>query len=206
MPDLELALPDGRKLARIGNLVLVPQESTLVLGPSGAGKSTLFRAIAGFGRYGKGEILQPAHAKLMLLPQRPYIPIGPLRDAIAYPSAPHDLFRGGAASALVDVGLPALARPAGRERQLADAAVRRRTAAARRRPRAAGQARLAVPRRGDRLARRGERKRALSRHRRSACRRPTIVSIGHRSTLKAFHERQISLTDPRRGSRRRIIG
>ncbi|HXT08515.1 MAG TPA: SbmA/BacA-like family transporter, partial [Roseiarcus sp.] len=76
MPDLQLDLPDGRKLARIGNLVLAPQESTLVMGPSGAGKSTLLRAIAGLWPYGKGEIAQPAHAKLMLLPQRPYIPIG----------------------------------------------------------------------------------------------------------------------------------
>ena len=33
IPDLDLNLPDGRKLARIGNLVLVPQEPTLVLGP-----------------------------------------------------------------------------------------------------------------------------------------------------------------------------
>ena len=45
----------------------------------------MFRAIAGLWPYGKGEILQPAHAKLMLLPQRPYIPLGPLRYALAYP-------------------------------------------------------------------------------------------------------------------------
>jgi len=87
IPELELSLPDGRKLAHVGNLVLVPQESTLVVGPSGAGKSTLFRAISGLWPFGSGEIHQPAYAKLMLLPQRPYIPIGLLRDAIAYPSS-----------------------------------------------------------------------------------------------------------------------
>ena len=87
VPDLDLTLPDGRKLAHIGDLALIPQESTLVVGPSGVGKSTLFRAIAGFWPFGSGEILQPAYAKLMLLPQRPYIPIGPLREALAYPAA-----------------------------------------------------------------------------------------------------------------------
>ena len=51
----------------------------MFLGPSGAGKSTLFRAIAGLWPYGAGEIRQPPHAKLMLLPQRPYLPIGPLK-------------------------------------------------------------------------------------------------------------------------------
>ena len=68
------ALPDGRKLAHVGDLALIPQEPTLVVGPSGVGKSTFFRAIAGLWPFGSGEIRQPAYAKLMLLPQRPYIP------------------------------------------------------------------------------------------------------------------------------------
>ena len=78
MPELELALPDGRKLARIGNLMLVPQESTLVVGPSGAGKSTLVPRHRGAMAVRQGrDLCSRPHAKLMLLPQRPYIPIGP---------------------------------------------------------------------------------------------------------------------------------
>jgi putative ATP-binding cassette transporter len=58
----------------------------LVSGPSGSGKSTLFRAISGIWPYGRGTINRPADATIMLLPQRPYVPSGTLRTAIAYPS------------------------------------------------------------------------------------------------------------------------
>ncbi len=192
IPDLELALPDGRKLARVGNLVLVPQESALVVGPSGAGKSTLFRAIAGLWPFGSGEVLQPAYAKLMLLPQRPYIPIGPLRDAIAYPapsrSFPDDALRG----ALVKVGLPALAgrlddsdnwqmRLSGGEQQ--------RLAVAR--------ALLAKPDwlfLDEATASLDEKsERDLYRAILDTLPTATLVSIGHRSTLAEFHKRRLEL-------------
>ena len=60
----------------------------LVTGPSGAGKSTLFRAIAGIWPFGSGSIAVPAKATLMMLPQRPYFPIGSLQAAIVYPAKP----------------------------------------------------------------------------------------------------------------------
>src|SRR6202021_1324611 len=81
---LSLNLPDGRALARIEKLSFAPDQPTLLAGPSGAGKSTLFRAIAGIWPFGEGKISEPV-ASLMLLPQRPYIPLGSLRGAIAYP-------------------------------------------------------------------------------------------------------------------------
>jgi len=86
IPALSLSLPDGRKIAEIDNLTLRKGERTLLVGPSGSGKSTLFRAIAGIWPFGEGRIELPRGKSVMLLPQRPYIPIGSLRGAISYPA------------------------------------------------------------------------------------------------------------------------
>ncbi len=192
IPDLELSLPDGRKLARIGNLVLVPQEPTLVLGPSGAGKSTLFRAIAGLWPYGKGEIEQPLHAKLMLLPQRPYIPIGQLRQAIAYPSDASVYSEAQLRAALVDVGLPALA-----ERLEESDNWQMRLSGGEQQRLAVARALLAKPDwlfLDEATASLDEAsENALYRTIATALPQATLVSIGHRSTLTAFHKRQIEL-------------
>lgn len=84
--DLVLSLPDGREIVRADELTIEAGTTTLLSGPSGAGKSTLFRAIAGIWPYGRGAIRRPANALIMLLPQRPYIPSGALKTAVAYPS------------------------------------------------------------------------------------------------------------------------
>lgn len=81
-----LALPDGRPIVRIDNLALGDARSTLLIGPSGSGKSTLFRAIAGIWPFGEGKVEVPEGAHIMLLPQRPYLPQGTLRAALAYPA------------------------------------------------------------------------------------------------------------------------
>ncbi len=67
---------------------LAARQPAVLTGPSGSGKSTLFRAIAGIWPFGEGNISVPASARVMLLPQKPYIPIGTLRAAIAYPQPP----------------------------------------------------------------------------------------------------------------------
>jgi putative ATP-binding cassette transporter len=85
LQDVLLALPGGRSIVSAKHLALVQGESVLLSGPSGSGKSTLFRAVAGIWPYRRGLISVPKDAKMMLLPQRPYIPIGSLRSAIAYP-------------------------------------------------------------------------------------------------------------------------
>jgi putative ATP-binding cassette transporter len=84
--DLKLNLPDGQTIVTIPALTLKPGERSLFVGPSGSGKSTLFRALAGIWPYGDGSIGVPEGKSVMLLPQRPYIPMGTLRDAVTYPS------------------------------------------------------------------------------------------------------------------------
>ena len=84
--DLVLSLPNGREIVYADQLTIQVGTTTLVSGPSGSGKSTLFRAISGIWPYGRGTILHPADARFMLLPQRPYMPSGPLRVAVTYPS------------------------------------------------------------------------------------------------------------------------
>ena len=82
---LDLALPNGQKLLADLNLVLPTGTSTLITGTSGSGKSTLFRALAGIWPFGHGQVKVPAGARVLFLPQKPYIPIATLRDAVKYP-------------------------------------------------------------------------------------------------------------------------
>jgi len=82
---LDLALPNGQRLLQGLDLVLPRGSSTLISGSSGSGKSTLFRALAGIWPFGRGEVKVPAGARVLFLPQKPYIPIATLRDAVKYP-------------------------------------------------------------------------------------------------------------------------
>ena len=82
---LTLGLPNGQALLRDATLVLPHGQSTLITGASGSGKSTLFRALAGIWPFGQGKVRVPAGARVLFLPQKPYIPIGTLRDAVKYP-------------------------------------------------------------------------------------------------------------------------
>lgn len=86
--DLTLNLPDGAPIVTVPELTLPAGRATLVIGPSGSGKSTLFRAVSGIWPFGKGRVATPADTRMLLLPQRPYLPQGTLRAAIAYPAEP----------------------------------------------------------------------------------------------------------------------
>ena len=83
--DLTLGLPNGQVLLSDATFVLPRGRSTLITGVSGSGKSTLFRALAGIWPFGQGQVRVPAGARVLFLPQKPYIPIGTLRDAVKYP-------------------------------------------------------------------------------------------------------------------------
>jgi putative ATP-binding cassette transporter len=82
---LTLALPDGQTLLQDAAVELPKGRATLISGASGSGKSTLFRALAGIWPFGRGHVEVPAGARVLFLPQKPYIPIGTLRDAVKYP-------------------------------------------------------------------------------------------------------------------------
>ncbi|MGH6848703.1 MAG: ABC transporter ATP-binding protein/permease [Methylocella sp.] len=86
--ELNLRLPDGRAIVEGASLRLAADEPMVLTGPSGSGKSTFFRAISGIWPYANGAITLPAEANILLLPQRPYIPIGTLRAAATYPANP----------------------------------------------------------------------------------------------------------------------
>jgi putative ATP-binding cassette transporter len=87
LDEVEIRLPGDRPLIAPASLALEPGQAVLVTGPSGSGKSTLFRVLGGLWPFGQGRITLPAGAKLLFLPQKPYLPLGSLRQAILYPGA-----------------------------------------------------------------------------------------------------------------------
>ncbi len=89
---LAVGLPNGKEIVRVEDLSIEPGERVLVTGPSGSGKTSLFRALGGVWPFGSGSIRVPKEARVLVLPQRPYLPLGTLRGALAYPG-PEDAFK-----------------------------------------------------------------------------------------------------------------
>ncbi|NDP62836.1 ABC transporter ATP-binding protein/permease [Polaromonas sp.] len=104
--DLSLRLPTGATLLSSVSLQAGPGESILLKGPSGSGKSTLFRALAGIWPFFTGQTQLPADA--MFIPQRPYFPDGSLRNALAYPQPAAQYDDAALKQALIDAMLPQL--------------------------------------------------------------------------------------------------
>ncbi|HEX4113465.1 MAG TPA: ABC transporter ATP-binding protein/permease [Stellaceae bacterium] len=197
---LDLALPDATPLMHGIDFTVAPGESVIVSGPTGIGKSTLIRALAGIWPFGKGEI-RVAAGSTLFVPQRPYLPLGTLADVLRYPGAQGHVPKDRLAKLLVDFELPELVGQLdtfdnwshrlslGEQQRLSFARIM-----------------LIEPE----IVFLDEATSALDepcegrcyRKLRAASWHPTIVSVGHRSTLRLYHDRVIDVADfacPERG-------
>ena len=201
LDDLAVNLPTGAPLVAADEIVMRAGERVLLTGPSGSGKSTLFRAIAGIWPFGSGRIHVPKDARLLTLPQRPYFPVGTLATAVTYPAEPGTFDHERLAEAIIAVGLPALAQRLDEEahwNRMLSLGEQQRLGIARAILEAPdflfldeATASLDEPAEA-----------ALYRLLQERLPATTIVSIGHRSTLMAFHRRRLTLE--RDGSRYRV--
>ncbi len=189
--DLAVDVPDGRRLFERLSLVFHPRTSVLITGATGSGKSSLMRSIAGIWPFGAGLIRLPRGKRLLFLSQKPYLPVGALRQALLFPGGitadDKDL-----AAVLADVGLARLADQLDRSENwqlMLSGGAQQRVSLAR-----------ALLNRPD-FVFLDEATSALDEASESSLYRlirerlpeAGIVSIGHRSTLKAFHDQEIKL-------------
>jgi vitamin B12/bleomycin/antimicrobial peptide transport system ATP-binding/permease protein len=193
---LDILLPGGQELLNGLRWSAAPGESVLVQGPSGSGKSTLFRVLAGIWPWARGAVQRPADfaERTMFLPQRPYFPNGSLRDALAYPAAASEHSDEALKQALVDALLPQLVERLDEHNtwgQKLSGGEQQRLAIARallKRPRwlFADEATSALDEAAEKTL--YERLRAIT-----AAEHGALVSIAHRPSVAAFHDRSWAL-------------
>jgi vitamin B12/bleomycin/antimicrobial peptide transport system ATP-binding/permease protein len=190
--DLTVALPNGAALVNAAKLAINPGEKVLLTGASGSGKSTLFRALAGIWPFGHGQVRRPDGKRILFLPQKPYLPIGSLRETVSYPGKPGEFADAAIIDALRACKLEALTSRLDEQQhwgQQLSPGEQQRVAFAR-----------ALLHKPDWLfmdeatsaldeATEQEMYRLLSEH----LPQSTFVSIAHRPNVAAFHTRQITI-------------
>ena len=200
--DLAVKLPNGAPLVTARDLTIGAGEHVLVTGPSGSGKSTFFRALAGIWPFGSGTVHVPKGAKVMMLPQRPYFPIAPLAAAVAYPLEPDSADNARIGDLIAAAGLPALV-----PRLEEEAHWNRMLSLGEQQRLGIARALLLKPDYLflDEATASLDEAAEANVYRLLQERLPgtTIVSIGHRSTLAAFHRRQLHVEHEGEGSRLR---
>jgi vitamin B12/bleomycin/antimicrobial peptide transport system ATP-binding/permease protein len=216
--DFSVTLDDGTAVVGETEVVIEPGERLLVAGESGTGKSTLVRAIAGLWPWGGGSVNFHPDRRLFMLPQKPYVPSGTLRRAVAYPGAAEDWTLESMGEALHKVGLDHL------KEKLEEEAPWDQTLSGGEKQRLAF-ARLLLH--NPDIIVLDEATSALDEKSQDKMMdmvikelpKATIVSVGHRAELEAFHSRKIVLERrkggaklvsdvdliPRKG-RRRLLG
>ena len=196
--DLAVRLPSGVPLVNANDISIKLGERVLVSGPSGSGKSTLFRALAGVWPFGAGTIAVPKGARMIILPQRPYFPIAPLAAAVAYPAEPGTYDAAQVAELIAAVGLPELAKRIEEEahwNRMLSLGEQQRLGIARAILHAPDY--LFLDEATASLDEPAEA--ALYQLLEQQLGKATIVSIGHRATLAAFHRRRLAFS--RQGDR-----
>jgi vitamin B12/bleomycin/antimicrobial peptide transport system ATP-binding/permease protein len=197
---LSVTLEDGTVVVKDAQVAIARGARVLVAGESGTGKSTLVRAIAGLWPWGNGRVEVETGAKILLMPQRAYVPVGTLRRAVTYPRPAEDKDVDEVARALKLVGLDHLVDHIEEDapwEQMLSGGEKQRLAFARilvHRPNIVvlDEATSALdPASQDHLM-------ELLIKELSAT---TIVSVAHRPELEAFHDRKITLERQREGAR-----
>ena len=200
LKNLSVTLDDGTEVVKDAEVAIAPGERVLVAGESGTGKSTLVRAIAGLWPWGEGDIEVESGAKMLLMPQRAYIPVGTLRRAATYPEPAESKTIDDVGKALKLVGLGHLVDRIDEEApwdQTLSGGEKQRLAFARlllHRPDiiVLDEATSALdPASQDKLME------LLTKELHAT----TIVSVGHRPELEAFHNRKITLERRRGGAK-----
>jgi vitamin B12/bleomycin/antimicrobial peptide transport system ATP-binding/permease protein len=198
--NVALSLPNGQLLISASNATIKSGESLLICGPSGSGKSTLFRAIAGIWPFGKGRMRLPAGFRVLFLPQRPYLPIGTIRNVVSYPASPTGFSDEQIKEVLNAVGMPqlvdriddvqhwSLQLSPGEQQRIAFA-----------RAMLQKPAWLFLDEATSALDDASEEK--LYRMLKERLPGTTIISVGHRPALIAFHSRRLELREDGDGTR-----
>jgi putative ATP-binding cassette transporter len=189
---LHVHLPNDKALVDAEHIALRAGERVLVTGPSGSGKSTLFRALSGIWPFGSGRVSVPKDAKVMLLPQRPYFPVTTLAAAVSYPAKAGTFDDARIAEVIAAVGLPQWAGRLGEEahwNRMLSQGEQQRLAVARALLQAPDYLLL-----DEATASLDEPAEAmLYRLLQERLKGTAIISIGHRSTLAAFHQRRVEV-------------
>ena len=200
LSDLSVTLDTGKAVVKDAEVDIMPGERILVAGESGTGKSTLVRAISGLWPWGEGNVQVASGAKMFLMPQRAYVPVGTLRRAATYPEPANSKGIEEVTEALKRVGLKHLIDRLEEEApwdQTLSGGEKQRLAFARillHRPDIVvlDEATSALdPDSQDKLME------LLT----TELDATTIVSVGHRPELEAFHSRKIVLERRRGGAR-----
>jgi vitamin B12/bleomycin/antimicrobial peptide transport system ATP-binding/permease protein len=198
--NLSVTLDDGSAVVNEADVDIARGEKVLVVGESGTGKSTLVRAISGLWPWGEGEILIQSNARLFLMPQQPYVPLGTLRRAATYPQAPEEIDESVVRQTLEEVGLGEFVARLDEEARWEDilsGGEKQRLAIAR-----------ALMQRPD-IVVMDEATAALDPSSQEQLMRllleklpdATVVSVGHRPELEQFHSRKLVLAHHSEGAR-----